>query len=148
MYPLREFRSKYSLSQEDLAKHLGVTRVTVARWETSSRGAPAWIPLALGGLAQRLAADLLKNGPASRAGTLAERQRWHARGELRGFFKLEDGSWSDWPTVKALPEGATWWYTGDSPEGRWTQRRNSRPGMSHMPTGQTDRWPPYEWWKE
>jgi transcriptional regulator with XRE-family HTH domain len=148
MHFLREFRDKHGLTQAALAEHLGVTPLTIIRWERAAGAKTRMLELALRGLTLDLDAQMLKNGPATRAGTLAERQRWHARGELRGFFKLEDGSWSDWPTVKAMPEGATWWWTGESSEGRWTQRRNSRPGMSHMPTGQTDRWPPYAWWEE
>lgn len=35
--PLKDFRTREGLSQDDLAKLLGVTRETVTRWENGSR---------------------------------------------------------------------------------------------------------------
>ena len=35
------------LTQEDLARRLGVIRLTVARWETGSRSVPSFLSLAL-----------------------------------------------------------------------------------------------------
>lgn len=35
--PLKDFRTREGLSQDDLAKLIGVTRETVTRWENGSR---------------------------------------------------------------------------------------------------------------
>jgi DNA-binding XRE family transcriptional regulator len=51
---LRRFRAKHKLRQEDLAQLLGVTRLTVARWEVSLRPTPPYLSLALEGLALHL----------------------------------------------------------------------------------------------
>lgn len=37
---LRRIRKNLSLTQEQLAERLGVTRVTIARWETGARRIP------------------------------------------------------------------------------------------------------------
>ncbi len=47
---LRAAREKLGLTQAELAKALGVQRVTVARWETGLRKIPAMMVLALKGL--------------------------------------------------------------------------------------------------
>jgi transcriptional regulator with XRE-family HTH domain len=51
---LQEWRRKRGLSQEGLAGHLGVIRVTVARWETGTRSIPSFLPLALEALENRM----------------------------------------------------------------------------------------------
>jgi transcriptional regulator with XRE-family HTH domain len=51
---LREWRRKWGLTQEELARHLGVIGLTVARWETKARTIPSFLPLALRGLENRL----------------------------------------------------------------------------------------------
>jgi len=51
---LQEWRRKWGLSQEGLAQRLGVIRVTVARWETRTRAIPAFLPLALEALENRM----------------------------------------------------------------------------------------------
>ena len=51
---LREWRRKQGLTQEELAKCLGVIRVTIARWETDVRAVPSFLPLALEALENRL----------------------------------------------------------------------------------------------
>jgi transcriptional regulator with XRE-family HTH domain len=51
---LQEWRRKWGLSQEGLARRLGVIRVTVARWETGTRAIPSFLPLALEALENRL----------------------------------------------------------------------------------------------
>ncbi len=51
---LREFRMKFRLTQTQLAKALGVQRVTVARWETGLRKLPPMLALALKGLTSEL----------------------------------------------------------------------------------------------
>jgi len=47
---LRAWRKRRRLSQEALAQLLGITRVTVARWEVGIRFIPPFLPLALKGL--------------------------------------------------------------------------------------------------
>jgi transcriptional regulator with XRE-family HTH domain len=44
---LREWRKKLGLSQAALARHLGVTRVTVTRWEIGLRPVPSFLGLAM-----------------------------------------------------------------------------------------------------
>jgi transcriptional regulator with XRE-family HTH domain len=44
---LRAWRKRRRLSQEALAQLLGITRVTVARWELGIRSIPPFLPLAL-----------------------------------------------------------------------------------------------------
>jgi len=51
---LQEWRRKWGLSQEGLARRLGVIRVTVARWETGTRAIPTFLPLALEALENRM----------------------------------------------------------------------------------------------
>ncbi len=47
---LREWRRERGLTQEQLARVLGVSRVCVAYWETGKREIPAIMPWALLGL--------------------------------------------------------------------------------------------------
>jgi len=35
--PFRQYRSEHKLSQESLAKQLGVTKTTISRWESGAR---------------------------------------------------------------------------------------------------------------
>jgi transcriptional regulator with XRE-family HTH domain len=51
---LRRFRAKHKLRQEDLAQLLGISRLAIARWETSTRSVPPYMNLTLEGLAARL----------------------------------------------------------------------------------------------
>jgi transcriptional regulator with XRE-family HTH domain len=51
---LKEWRRKRELTQEDLARRLGVIRLTVARWETGTRAIPSFLPLALEALENRM----------------------------------------------------------------------------------------------
>jgi len=44
---LRKWREKNRYSQGDLAKDLGVTVITVSRWETGARSIPVFLHLAL-----------------------------------------------------------------------------------------------------
>ncbi len=44
---LQGWRRQWGLTQEGLARRLGVIRLTVARWETETRAMPAFLPLAL-----------------------------------------------------------------------------------------------------
>ena len=44
---LKEKRNKLNLTQEQLAKELGVTSNTVARWERDEMKIPPFLPLAL-----------------------------------------------------------------------------------------------------
>ena len=44
---LKEWRRKWTLTQDELARRLGVIRLTVARWETGSRTIPSFLHLAL-----------------------------------------------------------------------------------------------------
>ena len=52
---LKEWRRKRGLTQMDLARRLGVIRLTVARWETGTRAIPSFLPLALEALENRMA---------------------------------------------------------------------------------------------
>ena len=47
---LVSFRKKHGLSQTKLAQELGVSRVTVWRWETGRSSIPVIMPIALRGL--------------------------------------------------------------------------------------------------
>ena len=51
---LKAWRQKRQLTQEALAKLLGVHRVTIAKWEAETRGIPPFLPLALDALEHRL----------------------------------------------------------------------------------------------
>ena len=51
---LRCPRSKQGLTQEQLAKCLGVIRITITRWETDVRAVPSFLPLALETLEYRM----------------------------------------------------------------------------------------------
>lgn len=51
---LKEWRRKWGLSQEELAKHLGVFRFSVSRWETGTRAIPSFLSLALEALENRM----------------------------------------------------------------------------------------------
>lgn len=51
---LKAFRKRLKLTQGELAKALGVQRVTVARWERGLRKIPSLLPLALKGLSTEL----------------------------------------------------------------------------------------------
>lgn len=42
------------LTQEGLARQLGVIQLTVARWETGTRAIPSFLPLALEALENRM----------------------------------------------------------------------------------------------
>lgn len=53
-HELKEWRRKRGLTQEGLARLLGVIRLTVARWETETRAIPSFLPLALEALANRM----------------------------------------------------------------------------------------------
>jgi DNA-binding XRE family transcriptional regulator len=72
---LRSFRAKHKLRQEDLAQLLGVTRLTIARWEVSLRPIPSYLNLALEGLALHLPATRKRRAaaPAVRIPTGGER---------------------------------------------------------------------------
>jgi DNA-binding transcriptional regulator YiaG len=51
---LQAWRRRWGLSQEGLALHLGVIRVTVARWEIGTRKIPTFLDLALEALENRI----------------------------------------------------------------------------------------------
>jgi len=53
---LRRFRAKHKLRQEDLAQLLGISRLAIARWETSTRSVPPYMNLTLEGLTAHLPA--------------------------------------------------------------------------------------------
>jgi len=50
---LKQWRKRYGYSQRSLAEALGVSFVTVARWETGVRQIPVLLSLALEALAAR-----------------------------------------------------------------------------------------------
>ncbi len=54
---LKRERGKMRLTQEELARRLGVSLNTVARWESGKHGIPAYLNMALGWLDQELLAD-------------------------------------------------------------------------------------------
>ncbi|MDD2901560.1 MAG: helix-turn-helix transcriptional regulator [Syntrophales bacterium] len=54
---LQEWRRKWGLSQDDLARRLGVFRESVSRWETEARAIPSFLPLALEALEYRMKMD-------------------------------------------------------------------------------------------
>jgi transcriptional regulator with XRE-family HTH domain len=51
---LSAWRTARAWSVRDLAARLGVEPSTVSRWESGKRPVPAWLPLALEGLAARM----------------------------------------------------------------------------------------------
>jgi transcriptional regulator with XRE-family HTH domain len=51
---LQAWRRKKGLTQEELAKCLGVIRITITRWETGVRAVPSFLPLALEALENRI----------------------------------------------------------------------------------------------
>jgi DNA-binding transcriptional regulator YiaG len=50
---LKEWRKKWGLSQNELARMLGTYQVTVCRWEKGARSIPLLLPLALEALENR-----------------------------------------------------------------------------------------------
>ena len=44
---MKEWRNKYGYSQKELAEALGVTNVTVSRWEIGERKIPSFLQFAL-----------------------------------------------------------------------------------------------------
>jgi transcriptional regulator with XRE-family HTH domain len=54
---LREWRLRHGLSQRALGEELGVTRLTVARWELGTRAMPAFLYLTLRELERQLEAE-------------------------------------------------------------------------------------------
>ncbi len=64
---IKEWRKKWGLSQDDLAQHLGVFRVSVIRWETRTRKIPSFLPLALEALENRIKKEE-SHGKSSKAG--------------------------------------------------------------------------------
>lgn len=142
------FRERHGLSQETMAKLLRVPNRTVQRWDRMDPPHAYIFELALAELARRQEISAQQLGPAATLYPLKERQRQHAAGDRMVYMRGEDGRWLTREEMRALPPGATFWWTGDSPEGRWTQRKSEGPGFSPTDTGGRDRWPPYEWWKE
>lgn len=66
---LRTWREQAGLTQASLAAYLSVDRMSVSRWERGTRTIPAFLPLALETITQRLApADA---APQSRGGRRA-----------------------------------------------------------------------------
>jgi len=51
---LKAWRKKWGLSQTELAQCLGVTRITVTRWETEVRAVPPFLHWALEAMENRL----------------------------------------------------------------------------------------------
>jgi transcriptional regulator with XRE-family HTH domain len=51
---LKAWRRKVGLTQEKLAGHLGVIKLTVARWETGTRSIPSFLSLTLEALENRI----------------------------------------------------------------------------------------------
>jgi transcriptional regulator with XRE-family HTH domain len=54
---LRRWRLEHGLSQRALGEELGVTRLTVARWELGTRAMPAFLYLTLRELERQLQSD-------------------------------------------------------------------------------------------
>ena len=63
---LKKWRGLYKLTQLELAKHLKVERVTIARWEVGIRAIPPFLFLALEALENRL----MKGGETSQTAVL------------------------------------------------------------------------------
>jgi transcriptional regulator with XRE-family HTH domain len=63
---LKKWRGKHNLTQLDLARHLRVERVTVARWEVGIRGVPPFLFLALEAIENRLKKGGEKNKTKTR----------------------------------------------------------------------------------
>lgn len=51
---LKFWRQEWKVTQEKLAKMIGMHRVTIAKWEAGDRGIPSLLPLALEALENRL----------------------------------------------------------------------------------------------
>jgi DNA-binding XRE family transcriptional regulator len=50
---LKRWRERFSYTQEELARALGVYQETIARWETGKRKIPPYLHLALEALGKR-----------------------------------------------------------------------------------------------
>ena len=57
---LQQWRKERGLTQEGLARCLGVIRLTVARWETGVRAIPSFLPLALEALEYRMKVEAMQ----------------------------------------------------------------------------------------
>ncbi len=72
---LKEWRRGKGLTQEDLARRLGVIRLTVARWETGTRSIPSFLSLALEALEYQMKMEAMQmeagHGDISRVPTVS-----------------------------------------------------------------------------
>jgi DNA-binding XRE family transcriptional regulator len=58
----RERRRRLALTQEGLARKLGVALTTVARWERGEHTPPAWLDVAMAGVERMLAEERASAG--------------------------------------------------------------------------------------
>jgi DNA-binding XRE family transcriptional regulator len=54
-HALRAIRTHWGLSQSDLGDRLGVTYVSIGRWERGEQTVPPWLPAALAGMSSSMA---------------------------------------------------------------------------------------------
>jgi predicted transcriptional regulator len=63
---LRNWRTKWGITQGELARQLGTYQETISRWERGKRGIPSHLSLALEALENRMKKERKDDGDLSR----------------------------------------------------------------------------------
>lgn len=148
-FDLKAAREKQRYTQDALAKILHLPKRTLQDWERKGAPHPHILSLALDHIAGKR--FVLEEAPKAPRPKLTPQERADcAAGYMTiGFTRADDGTWMTMDEVRQLPEGATWWQTGQ--RGAWQEMRRTdsaerlRPGV---PTGRTDRWRPWRYWTD
>jgi DNA-binding XRE family transcriptional regulator len=88
---LKKWRWLYKLTQLELAKHLKVERVTIARWEVGIRAIPPFLFLALEALENRLMKGGDQGQFAVKPNSIRKEVKRHGKSISKKTQKREDG---------------------------------------------------------
>lgn len=151
-FNLRSTRESLRLSQEALARELGMTVRTLARWEASGvpEGLQRMLELAIGALKLERRTSYAENGPQVPYPISAQNRARLLIGNFHmNFFRQPDPPhhWLTREEADALPAGARAWCTGklgawslvertDHPSMPWAAAINAPPAP----------WPPFVYW--